>query len=117
MRAKRATNSALGILGLARRAGAVVHGTEAARRVLRDGSARLLLIACDASEVQRQKLLRLLSHRDVPWVEAGTRQELGQAIGSAPVTAIAVVADSFAKQMCGQLGIEAQPGQSVSDER
>lgn len=117
MKAKRATNDALQLLGLARRAGAVVHGTEGARRVLRDGSARLLLIACDASEVQRQKLLRPLSRREVPWIEAGTRQELGQAIGRAPVTAVAIVADSFAKQMCGQLGIEAQPGQSVSDER
>lgn len=117
MRSKRATTDALGILGLARRAGVVVYGTEAARRVVRDGSARLVLVASDASEVQRQKLLKLLSHRDVPWAEAGTRQELGAAIGSAPVAAVAIMADSFAKQMCGRFGVEAPIGRSVSDER
>lgn len=117
MKAKRATTDALGILGLARRAGAVVHGTEAARRVVRDGSARLVLVASDASEVQRQKLLRLLSHRDVPWVEAGTRQELGKAIGNAPVAAIAIMEDSFANQMCGRFGMKVQAGQRVFDER
>lgn len=63
------------------------------------------------------KLIRLLRHREVPWFEAGTRQELGHAIGSAPVAAVAITAKSFAEQMCGRFGEEARSGQGVSDER
>jgi ribosomal protein L7Ae-like RNA K-turn-binding protein len=93
----------LQILGLARRAGGVVYGTGAVRTAVREGRARVVLLAADAAEGQARKLKPLLEHRETPHVVCGTREELGGAIGTAQVSAIAVTAESFAKQVLGRL--------------
>ena len=49
MKKRHRVPEALQILGLARRAGAVASGTDATRRSIRQGDARLVLMAEDAS--------------------------------------------------------------------
>ena len=110
----RRTTEALALLGLAMRAGAVVRGTDATRHAIRDGSASLVVLAEDASAVQRKKVLRLLERRGTPHASVGSRSELGVAIGSAPVSAIAVTKGSFADQVLDRLSSELG---SVSEER
>ncbi len=102
------TAEALALLGLAMRAGAVARGTDATRRAIQDGSAAILLLARDASDIQQQKVLRLLEHRETPRASVGSRADLGAAIGSAPVSAIAITAESFAEQVLGRLSPEAR---------
>ncbi len=104
------TVEALALLGLAMRAGAVARGTDATRRAIQDGSASLVLLARDASEIQQQKVLRLLEHRETPQASVGSRADLGAAIGSAPVSAIAITGESFAEQVLGRLSSEAEVG-------
>lgn len=104
------TAEALAMLGLAMRAGAVARGTDATRRAIQDGSASLVLLARDASEIQQQKVLRLLEHRETPQASVGSRADLGAAIGSAPVSAIAITGESFAEQVLGRLSPEAVNG-------
>ena len=94
----------LRLLGLARRAGAVVPGTEAARRAVRQGKARLILMAGDASSVQLKKLRKTLGDRPIPQAILGDRAALGAAIGRAPVSAVAVTADEFALRLVQGLG-------------
>ena len=95
---------ALALLGLARRAGAVVKGTEATRQVLRRGEARLVLLAEDGSDSQRGKILPLARARGVPLGTLGSRVELGAAVGSGPLAAVAVTRSGFAKQLQERLG-------------
>lgn len=82
--------NATGLLGLARRAGALEAGTSAVREALRSGRARLVLVAADAAEGQRRKLAGLLARGSVPVRVYGDRASLGAAIGTSPVSALAV---------------------------
>ena len=90
-------------LGLARRAGAVAPGTDATRRAIRQGEARLVLMARDASGVQLDKIRKELSNRPIPQVILGDRATLGAAIGKAPVTAVAVTSESLATRLLQDL--------------
>ncbi len=91
------------LLGLARRAGAVAPGTDATRRAIRRGAARLVLMAGDASGVQLDKIRKELSNRPIPQVILGDRATLGAAIGKAPVAAVAVVDESLAARLLRDL--------------
>ena len=90
---------ALALLGIAQRAGAIVKGTDAARRALRKGDVRLLVLAEDGSKTQLGKVLPLARAREVPWRTLGDRGELGAAVGSGPLTVVGVTGPSFAKQL------------------
>jgi ribosomal protein L7Ae-like RNA K-turn-binding protein len=98
-------SEALRLLGLARKAGAVVSGTDAARRAIRSREARLVLMAVDASSVQLDKVRSALEHRPIPWGILGDRATLGAAVGRAPVSAVAVTAASFAGPLSELLGV------------
>ena len=94
---------ALELLGLAQRAGAVERGVDAARRAVREGRARLVLIAEDASAAQLKKIMGLLEHRTVPHRAAGARGDLGAAVGAPPLSAVAVTRQEFAEPMLRHL--------------
>ena len=64
-----------------------------------------MLLAQDASEVQLDKVLKILRHRGIPRVTLGSRAELGAAVGAAPLSAVAVTDESFASQLTGQLAV------------
>ena len=95
--------SALGLLGLARRAGAVAPGTEAVRRAIRDGEALLILVAGDASGVQLKKIRATCVDGSIPRVTLGDRATLGAAVGMAAVSALAVTQESFANRLVEEL--------------
>jgi ribosomal protein L7Ae-like RNA K-turn-binding protein len=84
------------LLGLARRAGEVAPGTDAARRSIRQGEARLVLMAEDASSVQLDKVRKAIGARPVPQAILGDRATLGAAVGLGPISAIAVTDESLA---------------------
>ncbi len=96
----------MALLGMARRAGALVYGTGSTRRALKEGRARLVLFAEDASETQRDKVMKLLRHVETPRATLGTRQALGSAVGSAPVSAVAVTDRGLANELVARLGLE-----------
>ncbi len=91
--------AALRLLGLAARAGAIVPGTERVREAVHAGEARLVLVAGDASENTRAKLIPLLQARGVPHALAYDRARLGAAIGRAPLGAVGVSDASFARRL------------------
>ena len=96
----------MALLGMARRAGALAYGTGSTRRALKEGRARLVLFAQDASETQRDKVMKLLRHGKTPRATLGTREALGSALGSAPVSALAVTDRELAKELVARLGVE-----------
>jgi ribosomal protein L7Ae-like RNA K-turn-binding protein len=98
-----ARSKVAGLLGLARRAGGVTAGTEAAREAVRAGEARLVLMAQDASAAQTAKIRRTLAGNPVPNVSWGTRDELGASVGRAPVSVIAVTHPRLAVELLAVL--------------
>lgn len=106
---------ALALLGIARRAGALERGTGSTQRAVRDGRARLVLLAADASDVQTERVLRLLRHRDTPRMTLGSRHELGAAVGAALISAVAVTEAGLAGRLVDQLS--GQPGTSIESDR
>lgn len=98
-----------GLLGLARRAGGVAPGVEAVREALREGQARLVLVAADASRGQLEKVERTMAGHPVAHAAAGTRVELGTALGLGPVSAVAVTHATLAEQMLAELDRSAAP--------
>ena len=96
-------SSALRLLGLARRAGAVAPGTEAVRRAVRDGEALLILMAEDASSVQLKKLRTTRDDGSIPRVTLGDRATLGAAVGRSKLSAVAVTQSSFADRLVEEL--------------
>ena len=96
----------LRLLGLARRAGLVVFGTEAVRGAIRQGDARLVLMAEDASASQLDKVRRTLVNRPIPQARLGDRAMLGAAVGRGPVSVVAVTVASLAERLRAKLGAD-----------
>jgi ribosomal protein L7Ae-like RNA K-turn-binding protein len=75
----------LGYLGLGIRAGSVVVGVDAVRRSLQAREIRCVVVARDASQRAKEKVLRLASALGVPQVEGPGAAELGAQLGKPPV--------------------------------
>jgi ribosomal protein L7Ae-like RNA K-turn-binding protein len=88
----------LDLLGLAARARAFVHGTDATRRGVRDGEIAGVLLAADSSPTQSKKLVPLLQARGVPYAACLTRAEIGAASGLGPVSALGFTDRNFARR-------------------
>jgi ribosomal protein L7Ae-like RNA K-turn-binding protein len=93
----------LGMLGLARRAGALRIGVGAVRAAIRDGELNLVILASDGADGQLEKVRKLAFHRGVPlrWVSTGIR--LGAVIGEGPLTAVGVRGVTFAETLEARL--------------
>ncbi|HEU0015905.1 MAG TPA: ribosomal L7Ae/L30e/S12e/Gadd45 family protein [Longimicrobium sp.] len=89
----------LNLLGLAARARALVHGTDAARNAARDGKLAGAVVAADASPTQARKLVPLLEARGIPFAVCLTRDDLGGAIGKGAVSAVGIVDRNFAGRL------------------
>ncbi len=80
----------LGYLGLGIRAGTVVVGVDAVRRALQAREVRCIVVARDASQRAREKVLRLATALGVPQVEGPGASELGAGLGKPPVMIVGV---------------------------
>jgi ribosomal protein L7Ae-like RNA K-turn-binding protein len=88
----------LDLVGLAARAGAMVHGTDATRRAVREGGVLFVLMAADGAPGQVGKLVPLLEARGVSYAQTLSRAALGAATGREFVSAIGFTQDGFARR-------------------
>lgn len=79
----------------------------------------MVLLASDAAPGQIAKLSGLLEHRGVPSAVLGTRDDLGRALGGAPLSAVALKPSSFADRLSAdltaELDAEERPGSQEED--
>lgn len=94
-----APEAALSFLGLAARSGAVAWGTDLVREAARRGALRLALLAGDASENSRAKLIPLLEARSIPYRVVADREILGRAVGRPPLAAVGVTDAGMARRL------------------
>jgi ribosomal protein L7Ae-like RNA K-turn-binding protein len=115
MAAERSLRRLLELLGLAARARAVVTGTDAVRRAVREGEVARVLLAGDAAPGQAGKLTPLLEARQVPFHFLSTRNVLGAAVGRGPVSALGLTNQNFARR-AGEL-LATRPDARTAEDR
>ncbi len=85
------------ILGLAKRAGKLIHGHDAVLRNFDRG--RLLIISLDYSRRESSYLRRLAVRKNVPVIFVGTKEEFGRLFGTSPTGVLLVVDKNFARKL------------------
>lgn len=96
----------LGTLGLAMKAGQVMSGEFSVEKAIREGIARLVIVAEDASANTKKKFKNSCQFYRVPYVEFGDKDMLGNAIGKQFRATLAVTDAGFAKSLCKKLDLE-----------
>ncbi|NLC51592.1 MAG: hypothetical protein GX764_04715 [Firmicutes bacterium] len=89
----------LGLLGLARRAGKLLFVEEANMKAIRSRKAALIILAEDAAQNTKKNYYNKARFYNIPILEKGTKQILGQAIGSSNTAAIVCLDRGFSKQL------------------
>jgi ribosomal protein L7Ae-like RNA K-turn-binding protein len=94
------------MLGLAKRAGALITGNDAAMAAIRSGKARLVIVARDTGGNAMKKYHDKCRYYQVPLLELFDKQRLGQAVGKAHGAIIVVTDKGFAEkfsQLAGEM--------------
>ena len=103
---ERQIRKVLGSLGLAMKAGDVVSGEFMTEKAIREGIARLVIVAKDASGNTKKKFADSCHFYHVPYVEFGDKEMLGKAIGKEFRASVAVTNSGFAKAIGKNLDLE-----------
>ncbi len=98
MRVKLINDKFLSLLGLCQKAGKMISGSMQCESAIRSGKAYLVIISEEASEATKDEFTHLCTSRDLPFIIAGGKDELGSAIGKYSRTLLAV-SDSAFKDM------------------
>ena len=106
----------LSLLGMARRAGAVAIGEEAAAEAVQGHKARLILLAADAGDNTANRVRRLEGDK-LPVVQLPDgKTELGGAVGFAGVAVVTVTDLGFAAAIIGKLAAVDEGCKAVAEE-
>lgn len=98
------TANALGLLGLARKAGKLELGEDPVGAACRGRKARLVLLAADAAENTADKARRLARTSNARCVCVPfSKEELGGALGRKVCAVAALTDEGFAKALCRKL--------------
>ncbi|MCR5388591.1 MAG: ribosomal L7Ae/L30e/S12e/Gadd45 family protein [Lachnospiraceae bacterium] len=93
----------LSMIGLANKAGAVKSGRLMIESSIKSESARLIIIAGDASEGTAKKINDMCSYRNVPAVTYSTKEMLGRCVGKDLRSALAVTDENLAKAILSKM--------------
>lgn len=93
------SRKALGMVGLATKAGKVCFGTYMTERALREGRARVVVAAADLGKNNRKKIEYSCGARGVPLVYLSNKDELGRAVGKREAAVVCVCDDNFARAL------------------
>ncbi len=90
----------LSYIGLCRKAGKLVPGTQLATEAVRAGKAVMCVLSCDASDNTAKRIKDSCSYHGVGCVVLrSTSEELGSALGRESIAAAAVTDPGFAEMI------------------
>lgn len=92
-----AQHKALGMVGLATKAGKTVSGEFSVEQAVKAGHAALVIVSEDASENTKKKFRNMCTYYEVPLYFFGEKEALGHALGKEFRASLAVLDDGFAK--------------------
>lgn len=86
----------LGLLGLAKRAGKLVVGSQATKEALVRNRLSLLIFSLDAANGTTRKFEMLANQKGIPILRVSSKGPLGRAIGKESVSILGISDESFA---------------------
>lgn len=89
----------LNLIGMARKAGSVVSGSNSVLQELGKPSAFFLMVATDAAEGTADKILNRAKGSEVPFVKMFNKQTLGSAVGRDERSHLVLTNKQFAKNL------------------
>lgn len=89
----------LSLLGLARKAGKLHWQEDANLASIRSGKAKLLLLADNAGIRTGKNYSDKCAYYNIPVIRGVTREALGEALGTSPRSAVAVLDEGFAGKL------------------
>ena len=95
----------LSMVGLAIRAGKAGSGEFAVEKAVKSGSARLVIVACDASDQTKKSFIDMCRFYQTPICFYGTKEELGRWSGKAYRASICILDEGFAKSVIKKMGL------------
>ena len=87
------------MLGLANKAGRLKSGEFMTEQCLKDGSARLVIVADDASDNTKKHFKDMCDYRQVPILFFGKKDDIGHAIGKEFRASVVVNDEGFASSI------------------
>ncbi len=96
-------NKIEGLLGLCAKSGKLASGEFAAETAVKDGSAKVVIVATDASANTKKLFFDKCRFYEVPCFEYGTKESLGHTIGKEMRASIAVLDEGFSKAIIEKL--------------
>lgn len=93
----------LRLLGIARRAGSLVAGSEAVKGAARSGTLRAVVFARDASANAVHRIAPSLERQGVRSSACGDRATLGAALGKGPIAVVGITDAALARAVLGRL--------------
>lgn len=88
-----------GLLGICQKAGKLCGGEQACEAAVRNGSAKLVLLAVDASENTVKKFENQTAYYSVELRRIGQKQELGALLGKAERAVLAIADEGFSEKL------------------
>ena len=111
---KAGAGKALGLLGMARRAGKTESGGFLSEKAVREGKAFCVILTEDAAGNTAKSLKNLCEFYQVPLYVRFRKEELGHALGQEERAAVAVTDEGFAKKLEALLlEIEKETGRNL----
>ena len=95
----------LSMCSLAARAGAVKSGEFSTEKSIKDGRARLVIVAEDASDNTKKMFTDMCRYYEVPLHIFGTKEELGHWIGKAYRASICILDEGIAKSVIKKINL------------
>lgn len=96
-------NKVTSMLGLATKAGKLVSGEFMTENVVKDHSAKLVILAKDCSDNTKKKFGNMCTYHNVPYYEFADKDELGRCIGKEFRACLAVTDAGFATSIMKNL--------------
>lgn len=92
-------NKLYGMLGLAKRAGKAISGTDAVINKIRNLECYLVIISNDASDGTKKRISDKCKTYNTDYIFYGNCEEIGRAIGVNNCVAVAITDEGFAKSL------------------
>ena len=88
-----------GLIGISQKAGKLISGEFSCEAAIKNGEAYLVILAEDASKNTQKKFNDRCQYRNIPLLEYGTKETLGNAIGKVTRASIAVTDEKLAEKI------------------
>ncbi|MCQ2537867.1 MAG: L7Ae/L30e/S12e/Gadd45 family ribosomal protein [Lachnospiraceae bacterium] len=95
--------SVYNFLSIAMKAGKVKSGEFSCEAAVKDSTAKLVIIATDASDNTKKLFADKSTYRNIPYVIFGTKDNLGHAIGKKERSSVAVIDEGLAKALSDKI--------------